>query len=254
MFNRNFFGPGGRESRFSNTETELRIPAGQLLRAIAALWVAAFVIHRVAVVPLTALVWDEGATVYAVRSWAFVILLAAFTAGPLLLYAYAMILNIVDPNWTPSRQAAPPELGPMAPGILRWPLRWLWRAPQPEAQAMGAPTAQAEAPETRAVEATLLFRADDNDRVTYRGVITLFTEEWERLSAMARARANFSVRELHRAGFKSPRDRDVAKMLSSARLTVGVGRDVVPVESFRRWLADNGWQRPTLPGGETVTV
>ena len=264
MFNRGGYGGGfGRQpGQFSysamNVVTEVTIAVRQAAVGAVAWLFVAFVLQRVVVINAgDAIIAAQPAAYPAVvavqtliwRSW--IVITALVHVGGL---GVAMAANVLNPNWPPPFAAQTPA-DVVFPRYLRWLLGMGWlRSEKVEAQAMDAPTAQVEAPETRAVEATLLFRADDNDRKTYRGVVTLFTEEWERLGAMAQKRANFSVRELHRAGFRSPRDRDVAKMLSNARLTVGVGRDVVPVESFRRWLAVNGWQRPTLPDGETVTV
>jgi len=255
MFNgmRGFGAPGGREQRFSNTETEVRIPLKQTVYAIGALIVVAFIIQRGVVIPLAV-------RLCAGRSWCQPLQIAVFNALwrlavalPLALYAYANVLNVLDPNWTPPRSAAPAETGPFVPGFLRWPLRWLGRtAKVPETQNYNAPTATATAETPR--EFTLEWCEHGNKRAKRRATVGLFLDDWRLLGVLAQSEnARFSVRALQDAGFKQPRDREILALLKEVALVESRGNSTTAIEPFRLWLASAGHDHSPKPG-EVISI
>jgi len=250
---RGFGAPGGREHRVSSIETEVRIPLRQTVYAISALWAVSFVVQRGLVLPVTVALFAGRTWLPALQSALFLVMWRVSIVIPLWLYAYANVLNVLDPNWTPPRSAAPAETGPFVPAFLRWPLRWIGRATDPQpAQNYNAPTATATAETPR--QFTLEWCEQGNRRTKRRATVGLFLDDWRLLGAMAQSEtARFSVRALQEGGFKQPRDREILALLKEVALVESRSNSTTAIEPFRLWLASAGYDHSPKPG-EVVSI
>jgi hypothetical protein len=261
--------PGQRVTSTQGIVTEVKIPVTQAAVGIVALLLTAFAIQRLVIVRFGD--WyllthpDQFASVVWWQRFIWNAFVVISCCAPLFYLGASMLMNVVNPNLPAPMAAQNPDdvklpwpiRIAMGYGGLPWPFSAVLDAlvrrddPQPARQ-MNAPTATAPADHT--ITATLQWHPSENRRVTYLSKVSLLVSEWERLAGIARANGGFSARDLHRAGFKSPRDREIAALLQKERLAIQQGRAVTLVESFRRWLVAGSWQRPTPSDGGQIIM